>query len=109
MNMKPKSWIWKFAWPFAHDNNTTIGKTIYHPKDRRPFGTTLDHEMIHIEQQKDVGVFLFVFLYLFCLPFLFNPWRWKWEEEAYRKGHKLSQQKIRKILRSVKYGWLLNG
>jgi hypothetical protein len=109
MNVKPKGWIWKLTFPFAHDNYTTIGKTIYYPKKEYPSNYVIAHEQFHMNQQADVGIVKFVLLYLFVFPFLWNPWRWKWEYEAYTKGNLYSDKSTKRILRSYKYGWLRNG
>lgn len=106
MILKQKSLIWKLTWPFASDNYTTIGETIYFPIGNPPNEETINHESIHIEQQKQVGMFKYLFLYLFALPIFWNPYRWKWEFEAYTKGTKISESETIKILTSSAYGWL---
>lgn len=106
MIFKPKSWLWKLTFPFAHDNFTAIGDTIYHPKERIPTQSVIAHESIHFRQQRETGLFKFVVLYLFCLPVLWNPWRWRWEWEAYRDGSKLTSEQTQKKLNSYAYGWL---
>lgn len=104
--LKHKSWLWYFTFPFAHSNYTTVGETIYHPKGKVPSQMIIDHELIHIQQQKDVGLVKYLFLYLFCLPLFYNPWRYKWEYEAYIKGSKYPESFVKKLLSSVSYGWL---
>jgi hypothetical protein len=108
MTHKPKSWLWRLTFPFAHGNYTTIGSTIYYPKKLgKATGFVLEHEKYHIRQQAEVGTVKFVLLYLFCLPVLFNPWRKKWETEAYILGSMWTQTQTRKVLRSAAYGWIL--
>jgi len=108
MRLREKGWWWYGTWPFAHDNYTCIGKTVYHPKGRIPSPTTMRHENIHMHQQENVGLFKFLFLYLFCLPVVWNPWRFRWEYEAYTEGSGCSHQLTKRILRSASYGWLRN-
>ena len=103
---KKKGWIWKLTWPFAHNNFTTFGETIHYP-NLPAEKYTLEHEKIHIRQQKEVGMLRFLFLYLFAAPVLFNPWRKRWETEAYRDGSKYPPETIKRILRSSAYGWLI--
>ena len=102
--LKKKSWIWYFTYPFAHNNTTTIGDTVYYVV--LPNVTVLKHEEIHMRQQKEVGLIKYLFLYLFCLPLFYNPWRYKWEREAYKKGTGFDDAAIKKILGSSEYGWL---
>lgn len=106
MKFKVKSWIWKLTFPFAHNNFTVLGKTIFYPKGYFPTNHVVEHEFIHMEQRRYVGNFWFYFAYLFALPILYNPWRYKWEYEAYKHGG-LSDEQIHRILRSYKYGWLI--
>ncbi len=106
MILKEKTFLWYLTFPFAHRNYTTIGKTIYYPKDHPPTLEIVAHESIHFAQQTEVGFVKYLFLYLFCLPFLYNPWRYKWEFEAYTKGSGYSEEQTKKILKSYKYGWL---
>ncbi len=105
MNYKKKSIWWNLTFPFAHNNYTTIGNTIYYSKIK-PSKIIIAHEKIHSKQQKQIGIIKFIFLYLFCLPFIYNPWRYKWEFEAYTKGSGYSHSKTNKILKSYLYGWL---
>lgn len=107
MTLKPKSLWWKFTFPFAHNNFTAIGETLYHPKGVTVPSHVYDHEVIHSLQQKHEGLVKFILLYLFVCPILWNPWRKKWEFEAYVLGTKLTADYTRKLLRSYKYGWLL--
>jgi hypothetical protein len=109
MKMKEKSWIWYFAWPFAHANYTTVWNTVYFPKGRPPDGQVLAHEQIHSNQQHKWGWFflpVWIFCYLFILPILWNPFRKKWETEAYVRGSGLSEDTTKRILGTVSYGWL---
>lgn len=108
MTQKQKSWLWIFTFPFAHNNYTTFGDVLYYPRKFPPSKRVFDHEEIHARQQKEVGKWKFAFLYLFAFPFLWNPWRWKYELNAYVFGSKVSEQEAKKILRSYRYGWLLN-
>lgn len=103
--MKTKNIFWYLTFPFAHNNYTTIGETIYCPPGEVP-QEVINHEKIHIKQQKEVGVVKFLFLYLFCLPFFYNPWRYKWEYEAFTVGSKYSNRRTKQILASYMYGWL---
>lgn len=105
---KQKSWIWLLTWPFAHENFTTIGETVYFPKSYSIVpGSVMTHELVHVRQQKEVGLFKYLMLYLFALPILWNPWRFKWELEAYMTLY--TKEASIKKLRSVSYGWLING
>lgn len=104
--MKEKSLLWLLTWPFGWGNNTLLYDTIYFPKGYKPSLSVIRHEEIHAEQWRETGFFLFPFVYLFCLPFLFNPWRKKWETEAYSHGQGYSEEKIKTILSSARYGWL---
>jgi hypothetical protein len=97
MKIKKKNWLWNLTWPFANDNHTTVGHTIYYPKGFPPNKGIIHHEEIHERQWMKEGFVKFYFLYLFCLPILWNPWRYKWEREA---GTRIEE------LRSYKYGWL---
>ena len=99
MNCKEKSWVWKLTWPFAHDNYTTVGSTIYYPRGRPPSSTVVAHEEVHERQWKSVGFLRFYLLYLLALPVLWNPWRYRWEREA---------GTTKNSLRSYRYGWLKN-
>jgi hypothetical protein len=65
--------------------------------------------MVHLRQQKEVGVVEYILLYLFSLPVLWNPWRYRWELEAYTYGSGLKANQAKDILKSYSYGWLLNG
>lgn len=95
--MREKGWIWKLTGPFASDNYTTVGHTIYYPKGNSPSPSIVKHEEIHEKQWMKEGFVKFYFLYLFMLPILWNPWRKKWELEA---------GTTKEALRSVKYGWV---
>jgi hypothetical protein len=105
MNYKKKSKLWILTFPFAHNNYTTIGNTIYYA-NKKPDPIVIAHEKIHAKQQKEIGIVKFILLYLFCCPLFYNPWRYKWEFEAYTKGSGYSSVKTRKILKSYLYGWL---
>lgn len=105
VELKEKNWLWKLTL-FAANNYTTIGNIIYHPKNKKPSRSVIDHELIHMRQQNQVGLVRFILLYLFCCPFLYNPFRWKWEYEAYTKGSRITDSQTIKKLRSKEYGWL---
>ena len=98
---------------FANPNMiTTISPNIYvsknfHYLSKKSQEHIIEHEMIHLQQQKDVGILKFLFLYIFCLPFFFNKWRWEWEYEAYTKSG-TSEAYTKHVLQSWKYGWLRN-
>lgn len=103
---KPKSFLWALTFPFAHNNYTTIGKTIYYPRNRDGVPqSVVEHEKVHMQQMDDIGHFKFYFKYLFCLPFIKNDFRYRMEYEAYKSGSK-SEKEIHKILTSFAYGWL---
>jgi hypothetical protein len=104
--LKPKSWLWKLTYPFAHRNFTTVGRTLYYPQGFIPTKRIIAHEQIHMAQQKEVGLLKFLFLYLFCAPLWRNPWRWKWEMEAYTLGSRYTKRQAANILQSKAYGWL---
>jgi len=104
--LRKKSWAWKLTGSFASNNYTTIGDTIYFPEGRPPSSKILEHELIHIKQQQEVGLVKYLFLYLFALPFGWNPWRYKWEFEAYTEGSGMTEEHARSILHSSSYGWL---
>lgn len=106
MNIKQKNWVWWITWPFAHNNYTTIGDTIYYPKGHKPTETVIDHEKIHAMQQKKEGVLWFILKYLLFLPVFYNPFRYRMEYEAYKQAQGYSDEKIHSILSSYKYGWL---
>lgn len=106
IEFREKSFLWYFTF-FARSNYTTIGNTIYFPKGKFPSQQIINHEMIHMKQQQECGLFKFLLLYGLVLPFLWNPWRFKWEYEAYTKGSKFSSKRTIKELRSVNYGWLI--
>ena len=70
----------------------------------------IEHEMVHIEQQKrwfkyglGIGLLLWFFLYLLVLPVYWNPFRRKWETEAYKKAQKFSNEQIDEILSKAPY------
>jgi hypothetical protein len=102
-----KSWVWMLTFPFAHNNVTAFGNTIYKPKGLRMNSNLIAHEKIHLAQQRKLGKWKYLFLYLFCCPFFWNPWRYKWEMEAYTKGSKFSKLTAKKLLQSSAYGWLV--
>jgi len=83
----------------------TLGKHIF-LKDRQD-KLTLEHELIHVKQQKEHGLWFWVTYLLFPLPFLWNPWRMRYEAEAYavqvKAGCKLDE--IAKMLAGPMYGW----
>lgn len=106
MKIKEKCWSWILTYPFAHENYTTVGHTIYFPEGSPPSEDVIRHEEVHERQWMEVGFLKFYFLYLFCLPVLWNPWRKKWELEAYTEGSKLSEKDAKRILASYRYGWL---
>jgi len=66
---------------------TTIGDTIYHPDaidNPEMFVEIIEHEKVHIEQYKKLGVPLFMFLYIFMfLPIGLSYFRFRLEREAY--------------------------
>jgi hypothetical protein len=108
MTLKPKSWLWKLTWPFAHNNYTVVFGTLYCPKGVKPSQRLIDHEEIHCRQAKEIGGWIpYYLLYLFCFPFLFNPWRKRWETEAYRDGSKWDERAIKQKLKTAMYGWLV--
>lgn len=109
MTIKNKTWLWYLTFPFAHNNVTTLNGVIYKPKRLTLTPKMIEHEKIHLAQQKEVGCFKFLFLYLFALPFFWNPWRFRWEMEAYEYGTKLSYLQSLNIVKSFRYGWLRNG
>lgn len=100
----PKPWWWQIS----KRTYTTVNHTIYFPKGRplHPASSIYDHEIIHVNQQEEVGLLKYIFLYLFCLPLFWNPFRFKWEYEAYLHGSKWKHEDIIKTLRSETYGWL---
>ena len=102
--LRKKNLIWFLTFPFAHNNFTTIGDSIYCPEI--PSKQTLEHELIHVRQMKIHGTFKFIFLYFFCFPFFYNPWRYQWEREAFLYGSMISEQDMKKELGSYRYGWL---
>lgn len=106
MILKSKNIFWKLTFPFAHNNYTTIGETLFYPKGYPPIRSIILHEEVHAKQQKEVGIVKFIFLYLFAFPFLWNPWSFKWEYEAYRKGSKYDKHITLLMLKCYKYGWL---
>jgi hypothetical protein len=101
MKTKVKKWYWLGF----NKTYTAIGNTIYCPPGCEPSQEIIKHEMVHMNQQKRVGLFLFIFLYLFCLPVLWNPWRKKWETEAY-KANGLGPRDIKNKLKTSTYGWI---
>jgi hypothetical protein len=71
--------------------------------------TTIDHELIHVRQQAEEGVWFWV-AYLFLLPFGWNPWRTFWEAEAYAVNARAGQPidgdgGLAATLAGVHYGW----
>jgi hypothetical protein len=67
LKTKTKGWPWALTWPFAHNNFTTIWKTLYCPKGSVPSNEILRHEKIHSDQQRRwtlIGLPLWLFLYL---------------------------------------------
>lgn len=78
---------------FLTDYITTIGYTVYFPKDvwgdPDPFGNivTLRHERVHMRQRRKYGMFLFTLLYvLLPLPGGLAYFRMKFEREAYSES-----------------------
>jgi hypothetical protein len=108
MQFKEKSKLWYLTFPFAHNNRTLLGNTIYYPKGTVLEQSSIRHEEIHVKQMAEVGLIKFYLLYLFALPFIYNPWRYKWELEAYTLGSNMSEMEAKKVLRSKMYGWLRN-
>lgn len=98
MTLKEKGWLWRLSWPFAHDNYTTVGHTIYFPKGKPPSPGIVAHEEVHEKQIERVGFVKFYVLYLLVLPLFWNPWRKKWELEAGTSEA---------VLKTYKYGWVL--
>lgn len=84
-------------------------------KERTPsYGSTLDHEMVHIKQQGKwwgwggpIGWLLWFFLYIFILPVGWNPFRWKWEEEAFRIGSRYPDDHSKRRLRTYYMLWFM--
>jgi hypothetical protein len=58
----------------------TLGKTIYHPDRQNPFDfyDLIDHELVHVAQQRKMGILVWVFRYLAQPKF-----RYLQEREAY--------------------------
>lgn len=58
----------------------TIGKTIYHPDNVNPFCDygTIEHELVHVDQQHKMGLVKWLFKYLTSARF-----RYEQEREAY--------------------------
>ena len=86
MKFKPKGWLWKLTYPFAHNNFTTIYGTIYHPSGIEPSPNIVRHEQIHFEQQKRwtiLGLPIWLNIYLgspytllvTILVWIFGPWQ----------------------------------
>lgn len=110
-NVRIKSWVWNLTIFAGTWNNTALGKTIYVQKNfydltKWEQERIIEHERVHIRQQREAGVLLFIFLYLFCFPILYNPFRRKWETEAMKEIGWMDEV-IRKELSSWRYGWLL--
>lgn len=71
---------------------------------------TIEHEIIHYEQQKrwaiyglGIGLIAWYMLYLLALPVGWNPFRYKWEMEAYTEGSLYSVETTKKILKQPPY------
>lgn len=65
---------------------TTIGRTIYYPKDvRHPpaHPRAVEHEFVHVRQWERWGPLLWVSYLLLPLPIGLAWCRWRWEREAY--------------------------
>lgn len=81
---------------FMNDYTTTIGRTVYIPKNWDSMTKTkqiiiLQHEKIHISQYEKYKL-LFLFSYIFFpLPILFAYFRVVWEIEAYMVNIKYAQ------------------
>jgi len=106
LKLKQKSFLWWLTFPFAHNNFTIIGKTLYHPRGVIPQEHIIRHETVHVIQMEEIGTLNFYLLYLLCFPFFFNKWRWQFEFEAHKIGQKYDDQTIKNILGSYRYGWL---
>lgn len=106
MILKEKSWIWYLTFPFAHNDNTTIGNTLYFIKGQPPTHLQVAHEEIHSRQQKEVGPLRFALKYLLCLPLFYNRFRFDCEMEAYMGGEKMSRDEALMYVKSNTYGWL---
>jgi hypothetical protein len=113
--IKTKNWFWNLTIFASCKNNTTIGSTIYVESDWKQLekwqqNSIILHERTHIAQQQANGVLKFMFLYFLCLPLFWNPWRYKWEYEAYKNEgiNDFDEDSVRRLLRSWRYGWLIN-
>ena len=97
-----KLWAWL---PMA---GITFGKHVF-VKDLTD-QLTINHELVHVKQQREHR-FWFWFSYVFFpLPFFWNPWRMKWEAEAYavqaRAGCPVEgPNSLSAVLSGAMYGW----
>lgn len=82
--------IGRFIPAYLHSIVTTFGGKIYLPTqwDEWPEYTRyliLEHEKVHLRQQKKWTHTIYFILYFFCLPLFWNPFRRRWEQEAFEK------------------------
>lgn len=108
--IKNKTWIWNLSFFAGTGVSTAWGDTIYLAKGLDPElnREVINHEEIHLRQQKEIGKWKFLFKYLFCWPLFWNQFRYDMEWEAYVKGSVIGRDEINKLLSGKVYGWLQN-
>jgi hypothetical protein len=92
---------------------TTIGRTIYYPKDvRHPLAhpTAVEHEFVHVRQWERWGPLFWLSYLLLPLPIGLAWFRWRWEREAYlvQLAHRTDKAvAIEQIVEALwsGYGW----
>ncbi|PIN80957.1 hypothetical protein COV16_00070 [Candidatus Woesearchaeota archaeon CG10_big_fil_rev_8_21_14_0_10_34_8] len=111
MAIKQKKWYWWLTILANPNMSTTLYPHIYVSKNfynlsKQNQDRIIKHEKIHLQQQKENGLFKFLFLYCFCFPFFWNKWRFMWEYNAYVNSG-TDPEYAKKLLRSWKYGWII--
>lgn len=95
---------WRNVW-------TTIGATVYYPRDRpNPPEQTdweLRHELVHVEQWRRYGVWFWISYLLLPVPIGLAWYRWRWEREAYLVDLKIGVplEDVLRALGSWTYFW----
>jgi hypothetical protein len=94
-------------WPWFPAAGLTLGKHVF--LKRLDDEVTLAHELVHVRQQADWGLWFFV-AYILLLPIGWNPWRREWEAEAFavhaRHGYPIEGDRgLAAMLAGAQYGW----
>lgn len=122
-NSKFMRFLAKLLWPinreFMDGYITTIGYTVYMPRDlfNTPEGTdTLRHELVHVRQYDRFKLWFMVSYLIFPLPVIFTM-RAYWEYQAYKESLRATHERFGSLgdadiewvveqFTSSAYGWM---